>query len=257
VYTIGQFSLIVGITTKMLRHYDKIGLLRPAKVGWGNAYRYYSKDQADTARTIAKLRRADLPLRDIARYLERMNQGLDTTQVLSEHRNELQKRKDLVDSYLLVCDTLLQKTQKETYMKVHDPIEKVSPSFEYVSVRKMATYDGEHQLFEELAKAKSEKLKNQNGIIMTVYHTPEYSTEPTDIEAIRGVTKDGDATMPQANVVSVVYEGSYDECGNGFKKLFDYIEERGLKVIAPLRMIHLRHPDKTEIPMIEIQAPVG
>ena len=42
---IGEFSHLARVTTKLLRHYDRIGLLPPSHVDADNGYRYYSADQ--------------------------------------------------------------------------------------------------------------------------------------------------------------------------------------------------------------------
>ena len=38
-YSIGQFSLILKVSTRTLRHYDEIGLLKPSFVSKENNYR--------------------------------------------------------------------------------------------------------------------------------------------------------------------------------------------------------------------------
>ncbi|HUA31887.1 MAG TPA: MerR family transcriptional regulator [Streptosporangiaceae bacterium] len=69
--TIGEFSQACGLSAKVLRTYAADGLLPPAAVDRGSGYRYYTPDQVPRARTIALLRRAGTPLRDIARFLAR------------------------------------------------------------------------------------------------------------------------------------------------------------------------------------------
>ena len=44
--TIGAYARLTGLTPKALRHYDAIGLLRPAAVA-DNGYRVYARDQVD------------------------------------------------------------------------------------------------------------------------------------------------------------------------------------------------------------------
>lgn len=38
--SIGRFARISGLTVKALRHYDDVGLLRPARVDDATGYRY-------------------------------------------------------------------------------------------------------------------------------------------------------------------------------------------------------------------------
>ncbi|MBX9345880.1 MerR family transcriptional regulator [Chromobacterium vaccinii] len=67
--TIGQLARCYGLSTKTLRHYDGIGLFRPALTGRGNGYRYYLPAQVAELGRIVMLRELGLPLDEIARLL--------------------------------------------------------------------------------------------------------------------------------------------------------------------------------------------
>jgi DNA-binding transcriptional MerR regulator len=67
---IGRFARLTGLTVKALRHYDEVGLLRPAAVDPETGYRSYASDQVRCAETIRKLRRLELPLDDVFTLLE-------------------------------------------------------------------------------------------------------------------------------------------------------------------------------------------
>ena len=54
---IGRFARQTGLSVKALRHYDEVGLLRPAAVDPGTGYRSYSAAQVEPAETIRLLRR--------------------------------------------------------------------------------------------------------------------------------------------------------------------------------------------------------
>lgn len=64
--TIGAFAARARLSPKALRLYDRTGLLAPAHVDESNGYRYYRADQVERARTVALLRRLDMPLARIA-----------------------------------------------------------------------------------------------------------------------------------------------------------------------------------------------
>ena len=67
--SIGRFAQLVGLTAKALRHYDELGLLRPARVDDFTGYRWYSLEQARDAVAIRRLRAFELPLDEIAEVL--------------------------------------------------------------------------------------------------------------------------------------------------------------------------------------------
>src|SRR5262245_4234393 len=66
---IGRFARLTGLSVKALRHYDELGLLRPAAVDPDTGYRQYATDQVERAETIRLLRRLEVPLDDIATIL--------------------------------------------------------------------------------------------------------------------------------------------------------------------------------------------
>lgn len=63
---IGAFAARSRLSPKALRLYDRLGLLAPAYVDETTGYRYYRADQVERARTVALLRRLDMPLTRIA-----------------------------------------------------------------------------------------------------------------------------------------------------------------------------------------------
>ncbi len=69
-FTISQTAEIVGMTTETLRHYDRIGLVKPCKTDEWTKYRYYSQGEIVRLNTIRALRVMDLSLDEIKNVLE-------------------------------------------------------------------------------------------------------------------------------------------------------------------------------------------
>ena len=67
--TIGQMSKVCGVSVKTLRHYDKIGLLKPQKTDEINGYRYYEDAQIGTMLLIGRLKRYGFSLTEIQSLL--------------------------------------------------------------------------------------------------------------------------------------------------------------------------------------------
>ena len=67
---IGEFSKLSRVSIRMLRHYDEIGLLKPAETDRFTDYRYYREDQLPAAGRIAALKDMGFSLVDIIRILE-------------------------------------------------------------------------------------------------------------------------------------------------------------------------------------------
>jgi PPM family protein phosphatase len=67
---IGEFSARSGLSAKVLRSYAAVRLLVPAAVDPWSAYRYYAPSQLAEARLILLLRQAEVPLSEIAAFLQ-------------------------------------------------------------------------------------------------------------------------------------------------------------------------------------------
>jgi DNA-binding transcriptional MerR regulator len=85
--SVGELARRAGLTAKALRHYDRIGLLRPAVVD-ATGYRRYEPTQVEVARRISQLRSVDLPIDDVRRCLA----GADVRDLLVAHRRRLEAR---------------------------------------------------------------------------------------------------------------------------------------------------------------------
>ena len=67
---IGEFSKLSRVSIRMLRHYDDIGLLKPAEIDRFTGYRYYSPDQLPIIGRITALKDMGFQLADIVKILE-------------------------------------------------------------------------------------------------------------------------------------------------------------------------------------------
>ena len=71
VYTIKQLADLSGVSTRTLRHYDAIGLLKPAYYG-DNSYRYYDKAQLLLLQQILFFRDTGLKLESIQKIIKEL-----------------------------------------------------------------------------------------------------------------------------------------------------------------------------------------
>ena len=90
--TIGDFAKLSRVSTRMLRHYDALGLLKPVRVDPATRYRYYSIDQLPRLRRICALRDLSFRLDDILLLLDDDEQPRDLRQLLRRKQRELRRR---------------------------------------------------------------------------------------------------------------------------------------------------------------------
>jgi DNA-binding transcriptional MerR regulator len=89
--TIGRLARLSGLTTRALRHYDRLGVLRPAAVGDGNGYRLYGREQVEVARQIRVLRELEVPLDEVRRIVADPDSE-DAARRIAAHRARVEAR---------------------------------------------------------------------------------------------------------------------------------------------------------------------
>ena len=87
---ITQLAGLRNATTETLRHYDRIGLLKPAYVDPDTGYRYYSTEQVEIFDTIMDLRDMGLPLKEIQEFMDHRNVE-NSYEILSKKADELRQ----------------------------------------------------------------------------------------------------------------------------------------------------------------------
>jgi len=108
--SIGRFARLSGLSIKALRHYDEIGLLRPACVDDGTGYRYYALAQARDAEAIRRLRALDVPLDDVAELLHA--DAATLRERLAVHRAHVEGRAVETQRILAELDRLIDEQEE-------------------------------------------------------------------------------------------------------------------------------------------------
>lgn len=92
-YTIQKLGKLAGVSTRTLRYYDEIGILKPARIN-SSGYRIYGQQEVDKLQQIMFYRELDVNLDTIKEILE--SSCYDEVTALKGHREKLfEKRKKL------------------------------------------------------------------------------------------------------------------------------------------------------------------
>ncbi|MEU4719867.1 MerR family transcriptional regulator [Nonomuraea dietziae] len=92
-WTIQELATRAGITSRTLRHYDRVGLLAPSRVG-ENGYRYYNATAVARLQRILLMRRLGMGLPVIAEVLA---EEVDTCDGLRAHIAALEEERDRIE----------------------------------------------------------------------------------------------------------------------------------------------------------------
>lgn len=103
---IGEVSAASGVSQRMIRHYEKIGLI-PAALRRDSGYRDYDKRDLHTLHFIGRARDLGFPIEDIRRLLalwsDRDRSSLDVKQLALARAAELRERMAVLEG---MCRTL-------------------------------------------------------------------------------------------------------------------------------------------------------
>lgn len=100
-YSIQELSKLAGVSTRTLRYYDEIGLLRPARSS-SSGYRLYGTQEVDQLQMILFYRALDFELRAIARILKEPD--FNQMRALYDQKDKLEKKRQQLSELIGVID---------------------------------------------------------------------------------------------------------------------------------------------------------
>ena len=126
-FSIGEFARLGGVSVRTLRHYDEIGLLRPATVDPDTGYRGYSAAQLGQINRIIALKEFGLSLARIRRLLDGVTLG-ELRGMLVLRRAQLEHELDQQKNQLLGVEARLRSIAAEDGMPADDIVAKTIPA---------------------------------------------------------------------------------------------------------------------------------
>ena len=130
-YTIRELADLSGVTTRTLRWYHQIGLLKPARVA-ENGYRYYGPAQVDRLQDILYYRALGVELAQIKACLD--DPSFDRLAVLRSHLTVLRQERSRLDGLIRSVQKTIAAQERKEFM---DDAEK----FEALKQRAVAWYE--------------------------------------------------------------------------------------------------------------------
>jgi DNA-binding transcriptional MerR regulator len=132
-FSIGEFARLGGVSVRTLRHYDEIGLLRPATVDQDSGYRGYTADQLGQLNRIMALKELGLSLTQAGRLLDGIT--LDELHgMLILRRAQLEHELLVHQNQLLGIEARLRHIAQEGAMPADDIVVKKVPAMGVVVI---------------------------------------------------------------------------------------------------------------------------
>ena len=262
---IGEFSSLVRVSIRTLRHYDEVGLLRPAHVDTESGYRYYSVSQLPRLYRILALRDLGFPLDRIGDALKEGVSAEALRGMLLLRQVEQQKQVEREAERLNRLKAVLSLIEKEGRLSNDVILKDLEPKW-IVSLREsIPAYRVVGQLIGKLHALLAPL--GVEGLGVGLLHDREYQEENVDVEA--GVyLKEPVAVkpplccyqLPALTVASVVHRGAFSRIGEAYMDLLGWVEANSYHLAGPTRelFLHVNPPvsrdDSSNV--TEIQVPV-
>lgn len=252
-FTIGEFSTLCMVTTKTLRHYDKLGLLVPAYTSDETGYRYYEasqfrdmffilkcKDYGFTLEETAELLHADANMvaaRFAAKYEQRKKD-------IGHQQKILAKMQEDMDLLKKGIDIMNQGTQEVKIVETQP--------FEIVSARGVIAIRDFDQLYNKMLKTLRDNGLTCRGGVIATYYGEEFDPENTDAEvgAIVPQKSAVSRTVPGGTCAVAAHLGAYANLGETYAAIVKWTEDNGYRIVGQPYEKYLNNPH--EVPEDEL-----
>lgn len=107
-YTVQKLSQIAGVSTRTLRYYDEIGILKPARVN-SSGYRIYGQTEVDRLQNILFYRELGVELEQIKAIIEAPS--FDRVKALKEHRVKLLEKREQLEQLISNVNKTIDSTE--------------------------------------------------------------------------------------------------------------------------------------------------
>jgi len=152
-WPIKDLARATGLTSRTLRHYEQIGLLRPSRVA-SNGYRFYGDAEISRLYRILSLRALELPLATIQVALD---DDASLAEAIESHLVLLEERRDRTNQQIAVVRDTLDTVKKGQTMTIQEVFAGVDQSQYEAEVRTRWGDDA----WERSAKRRTQMSKEQ------------------------------------------------------------------------------------------------
>ncbi len=263
---IGDFAQLARVSSRVLRHYDRIGLLKPAHVDASTGYRYYGAAQLADVNQIVVLRDLGFGLAEIGEMIQEPVASSELRAMLKLRQAQASAELEAAEQRLRRIDSRINQLEQDA-----STVDLVPKSVPAISVWTMAYPTGGS---EEAFNALSVLVQRVRGFIddlVPPYAIARWTTEfdeedfavefcvPVDPrleEAAAGLELEA-VELPAIEVVSTVRSTDPDHLHVTNAAIGRWMEHESLRIAGPIREVLLADPaagDSEQV--VEVQVPV-
>lgn len=237
--SITQLAKLRGVTSETLRHYDRIGLLKPDYIN-EHGVRYYSIQKYEILGTIRELKECDISLSELKEYFNDRN-FMSSYELLQKQKQLLHDKLKELNEISNQVDNKIEYMNSIKNLHIDNNVhEMFIPQRQYISSHKIVR--NEMELAYEVIKL--EALLNETEKYLPIYATSRYAgiikldsicdDEYMDAELLVEINselqKDDILTLLEGNYCCVYSRGSFWHRKEAIEKLLKYISDNNYSI---------------------------
>ena len=246
--SIGQMGKLNNLSVQTLRHYEKVGILKPSYINEETGYRYYSMKDFNTIDLIKQCKAMGLSLEEIKEVtnnytsLESIVYILgNQKKIISNKIKELENIKKKIENLESKIDFSLNKGIEEIFIKHNEE-------------RKFIQYNFTDRFSDEfeinLRKILLEVERNYENvnaeIAFTISHEDLYKSRKVECKNVMinlGENADVEGekiiTMVEGDYLTMYFDDTYRNSGKYYNVIMGYIEKNNIKTIGDFNEIYI------------------
>ncbi|MFZ7754977.1 MerR family transcriptional regulator [Bacillus thuringiensis] len=267
-FTIGEMAKMHNIAESTLRYYDEKGIFHPSIVDPQTNYRYYTIDQFSLLDTIKFLRQLNIPLKEIKKYIDERNPTY-AINLLEKQQEMMLKKQREIEYALAKMEHRIHLIKKATKAETDRILIKKIPKRKITAIAVAPNTTDDmfdyyiHSLQKNMKQMDDSLFSGDIGVTISkkAFMQKEfqaYSSVFILLDYMPYQVHSSDSI--KAGMFACAYHhGSYEETGETYKKLMEYINQEGYEISGDSIEIGLIDWSVTENPeeqVTEIQIPV-
>lgn len=242
-YSIGEVARKTKVSTRTLRYYEELGLIKPDTVK-DNGYRYYREDTFTTVPIIKYLQFMDFSLDEIRELLE----DVDYPEINNSFQKVLDKTKcqiqELNDRLKIIEDWSNLASEAEACLKLEakEPVIKHLESKEYILYETEFNFNYKNSILDvDFASFVKDENNKITGPVMHYFSSYEqrlkaeedgHRVEVTYIQKTVGPIENDSSIFHQDQgfYVSIYHYGCHRSLADSYKKLIDWSKSKNYKL---------------------------
>jgi DNA-binding transcriptional MerR regulator len=274
-FLIGEFSRIARVSSRLLRYYDELGLLRPEHVDPATGYRYYRASQLPDLNRILVLKELGFTLEEIARIVAERVGAAELRGMLVARRTEIARQLDREAERLRQVETRIAEIDDAGRLSEDDVVVRPEPDRLFLGVPVTAdSFPAAREVLAEVVHAARRAVaRSALGALAVLSHGDAFEPELLDLEIghfvaaedVGAVELSGGRRMEvralpgEAAMAVCVRIGTPERAHLATARIGRFVEQSGYQLGGSSREVFLEPPDLAhmERAVVEMQFPVA